>query len=197
MNNSIRQQIKNLITAITPFDEIEQNHIQDTLNWIDSDVEIFRIEKPATPLKHLVTFTVFVDPIAKKVLLLEHKKALLLLPNGGHVDKDELPFNTALRELKEEMHEEGTFLFDPQRPFFIDQMVTVGLTAGHTDVTLWYVFQRDSNKPINDQLPEFQREFDKYYWLTFDEILHIDIKKLNANMHRFVRKLQSQELFIH
>lgn len=189
--NTVKEAIKQIIWEIKPFDEIEKAHISDTLKWIDNTDEIFRIEKPATPAKHLVTFTVFVDPEKCKILLLNHRKALLMLPNGGHVDKDEMPFDSAIRELKEELSEDGEFLFDKEVPLFLDQMVTVGLTAGHTDVTLWYVFRRDSTVPINDQSDEFKKEFDGYNWFTFEEVLNIDINKLNSNTHRFVRKLQS------
>ncbi len=190
MDKSVREQIKKIIRQISPFDEIEKAHQADAIAWIDSGVEIFRIERPATPPKHLVTFTVFIDPILKKLLLLNHRKALLMLPNGGHVDKNELPFNAAIREMREEMNEEGRFLFDSKVPLFLDQMQTVGLTAGHTDVTLWYVFERDSTKPINDKSEEFTKEFDGYMWFTFKEVLNIDIEKLNPNMHRFIKKLQ-------
>jgi len=173
-----------------PFDNTEKLHIEDTIKWIDSGEEIFRIEKPAIPPKHLVCYTVFVDPILKKILLLEHKKSLLLLPNGGHVDKGELPFNTALREIREEMDEEGMFLFDSKLPLFITQVETVGLTTSHTDVDLWYVFKRDSTVPINDNTVEFKREFGNYYWLTFPEVLAMDIKKSDPNIHRFLNKLE-------
>lgn len=187
--NDIRQKIKQIISDIKPCDDIEQQQIYNALQWIDTAEEIFRIEKPATPSKHLVTFTVFVDSKRNKILLLNHKKAQLLLPNGGHVDKDEMPFDSALREVKEELSEEGKFLFNSETPLFLDQMTTVGLTAGHTDVTLWYVFDRDSTFPINDQSDEFIKEFDGYNWFTFDEVLNTDINKLNPNTHRFIKKL--------
>lgn len=73
---------------------------------------------------------------------------------------------------------------------FLDQMVTVGSTAGHTDVTLWYVFERDSTSPVNDKSEEFVKEFSGYRWYTFEEILDMDISNFNINMHRFVQKLQ-------
>jgi len=37
-----------------------------------------------------------------KVLLHKHKKYDLILPVGGHIDRDELPHNAAIREAKEE-----------------------------------------------------------------------------------------------
>ena len=69
-----RTKIAELIRQIKPFDAKEQEHIEDVLDWISSGVEIFRIEKPATPLKHLVSYSVLVDFKEKKNLrLLEFK----------------------------------------------------------------------------------------------------------------------------
>lgn len=99
----VRTDIKSIIGNITPFDYLELAHIKDSLNWIDTAREIFRIEKPATPPKHLVTFTVLVDPSEMKILLFDHRKAGLLLPSGGHVEKNEMPHDAALRELQEEL----------------------------------------------------------------------------------------------
>lgn len=187
----IRNKIVGLINQVKSFDSDEQEHIKDVLNWIASGVEIFRIEKPATPLKHLVSYAVLVDLKSKKVLLLDHKKALKMLPSGGHVDKNEMPLETAKRELIEELGIEPKPVFDTGVPFFVTVMETVGITAGHFDVDLWYVFMGDSDLKINDDTEEFKREFDGYHWLSFDEILSRPIEEFDANIHRFVRKLKS------
>lgn len=48
-------------------------------------------------------FTTTVYPVFKdKVLLHMHKKYNILLPVGGHLDRDELPEEAAIREVKEE-----------------------------------------------------------------------------------------------
>ena len=159
--------------------------------WIASGVEIFRIEKPATPLKHLVSYSVLVDFKEKKVLLFDHKKALKKRPSGGHIDKDEMPYETAKRELVEELGIEPKFAFnDSEVPFFLTVMETVGLTPGHVDVDLWYIFKGDSKSKINDEAEEFKREFDGFHWLSFDEILSKPIEEFDVNMHRFVNKLK-------
>jgi 8-oxo-dGTP pyrophosphatase MutT (NUDIX family) len=64
---------------------------------------MFRIQKDAIPPKHLVSFSVVIDPDNEKILLFDHKKALLLLPSGGHINVDELPLAAAQRELQEEL----------------------------------------------------------------------------------------------
>jgi 8-oxo-dGTP pyrophosphatase MutT (NUDIX family) len=186
-----REEISSLIKAVEPFDEIEKEHKEDVVNWINSGIEIFRIKKPATPLKHLVSYSVIVDTKEKKVLLFDHKKALKMLPGGGHINKDEMPFEAAKRELAEELEIKPERLFaNSEVPFFVTVTETVGLTAGHIDVSLWYVFKYDSNSEINDKSDEFVKEFNGYHWLNFDEILSTPISKLDPGMHRFVKKLK-------
>lgn len=52
----IRDEIRNLVATIQPLDDIERKHIDFVVEWIDSGVEIFRTEKPATPPMHLVSY---------------------------------------------------------------------------------------------------------------------------------------------
>lgn len=187
----IRKQIEDLIGQVNPHDQIEKEQIKDTLDWIRSGAEIFKIKSPDVPPKHLVSYCIVIDPKERKILLLHHRKALLLLPSGGHLDKNEMPLETAKRELIEEVGIEPKPMFqNSEIPFFVSQITTVGLTAGHIDVDLWYLFEGDSNEPINDQSEEFLREFSGYKWLGFDEILALPIEKLDMNMHRFVNKLK-------
>lgn len=188
-----RTKIAKLIKQVKPFDAEEQEHIKYVLDWIASGAPIFRIEKAATPLKHLVSYSVLVDFKEKKILLLDHKKALKKLPSGGHIDKDEMPYETAQRELIEELGIEPKSVFDNQEvPFFVTVMETVGLTPGHVDVSLWYIFEGDSKLKINNETEEFKREFDGFHWLGFDEILRAPIEEFDANMHRFVNKLKEK-----
>lgn len=181
----MRDDIRDMIAAIKPFDSTESAHIQDALDWIKSGVEIFRIEKPETPPKHLVSYFVVVDPQYKKIMLVDHIKAELLLPAGGHVDLNEDPRETVRREIKEELEIEANFLFDS--PIFLTETVTVGKTAGHTDVSLWFVVQADSRK----DLVYDPNEFNGYKWFSYEEILDTPIQEFDPHMHRFTKKLLS------
>lgn len=189
--SEIKDKISDLIRRVKPFDEIEQKHIGDALEWILSGAEIFKIKSPDVPPKHIVSHSLLFDPKEKKILLLNHRKALLLLASGGHVEKNEMPAETAKRELVEELGiDPKSILENSGAPFFISQVKTVGLTAGHIDVDLWYIFEGDSTRPINDQAEEFVREFAGYQWLALDEILSMPLEKFDPNMHRFVKKLK-------
>lgn len=72
------------------------------------------------------------------VLLVDHINAGLWLPPGGHVEPGETPAQTVMRAVQEELGMTADFL-TPQ-PVFLTVTDTVGLTAGHTDVSLWFVY---------------------------------------------------------
>src|ERR1700730_4264778 len=97
---NIRNEIRDLVLAIRPLDDIERQHIDFFTDWILSDIEIFRTEKPATPPIHLVSYFLVFSPEKAKVLLVDHKKAELWLPSGGHVEPNEDPKETVFREAK-------------------------------------------------------------------------------------------------
>jgi 8-oxo-dGTP pyrophosphatase MutT (NUDIX family) len=176
MRNAIRAEL----SAITPFDHLEENHLADALGWVDSGVELCRVGKPATPPKHLVSYVVVVD--ADYVLLIDHRNAKLWLPTGGHVEPGEHPRVTAARELKEELNlslseENGS-------PLMITRTETVGLTAGHTDVSLWYVVRGNRNQRVVFD----EQEFAGARWFRLEEV---PFERSDPHMNRFVTKLGS------
>lgn len=182
-NSSTQEHIHHLISAIIPYDDIEREHIIDTLSWIKSGEPIFRIQKPDVPNKHLVSYFVLFDEEAEKILLVDHIKAQLWLPSGGHVEVDEDPKDTVRRECLEELGTQADFWSD--KPVFLTSTVTVGLTAGHTDISLWYVLKGDSVKSY-----EFDKsEFNSIFWFGFDEIPYA---KSDPHMRRFIEKLKGK-----
>eukprot|EP01037_Dinobryon_pediforme_P016146 gene16146-16324_t len=56
--------------GIAPYDDLEKFQIRETLDWIRSDAEIFRLEKPATPPKHLVSYFLLVDKTERQTNIL-------------------------------------------------------------------------------------------------------------------------------
>ena len=173
------------ISALAAFDEVEQAHKEDILEWIASGAELFRIKKPDTPPKHLVSYFVLVDPEHKSILLVDHIKAQLWLPTGGHVLKNEHPVSAVKRESLEELNQKAVFLHNNTSPFFATVTTTGGLTPGHIDVSLWYLLRGNVHAFIN-----FDRaEFGDIEWFTFDEILESDPVIFDPHLQRFTRKL--------
>lgn len=182
----MRSEIFQLIQEITPFDGLEKTQIQETLDWINSGAEIFRLEKPATPPKHLVSYFLLLDTANRQVLLVDHKKAQLWLPSGGHVEPDEHPRVTVEREIEEELGCKADFLQDA--PFFLTTSPTAGLDNDkriiHTDVSLWYLLKGDIH-----QVYDFdKREFHTIQWFGFDNLPY---PRTDPQMERFMQKLES------
>lgn len=176
----MRTQIRNEFSSIEPFDDLERQQIADALAWLDSGVELCRLAKPATPPKHLVSYFVVVDE--GHVLLVDHRNAQLWLPPGGHVEPGEHPRMTVLREMEEELgfasaHPVGA-------PLLLTATTTVGLTAGHTDVSLWYVVYANREQAIKFDV----REFNEVRWFPFGQV---PMERTDPHMRRFLAKLDA------
>ena len=135
---AMRAGIRDEVRQIDPFDDLERTTRADVLAWIDSGAELCRVQKPATPPKHLISYFVVVD--GEYVLLVDHLNAGLWLPPGGHVEPDEHPRDTVRRECMEELFLEAGDVAD-LCPIFVTVTETVGNAPGHTDVSLWYVIR--------------------------------------------------------
>lgn len=176
----MRQFIHSEISEIVPFDVLEEEHQSDALAWVASGADLCRVSKPATPPKHLVSYFAVVDE--ESILLVDHRNAQLWLPSGGHVEPGEHPRETVVRELLEELgltasHEIGT-------PLMITSTETVGLTFGHTDVSLWYVIRGDRSQELRYD----EQEFNGVRWFNFAEVPY---GRTDPHMRRFVQKLKA------
>ena len=176
--NLIRDQIRAEILSIDPFDELESLHLNDALAWVDSGVGLFRIIKPATPSKHLVSYFAVVEN--NHILLVDHKNAGLWLPTGGHVEPDEHPRATVARELQEELGITAAHAIEA--PLMITCATTTGNRAGHLDVSLWYVIYGNRAQKFEYD----QSEFNSINWFAFDAI---PFHRSDPHMNRFIQKL--------
>ena len=188
MNTAVKDILK-LVESIQPFDVTEQTHINDATRWIRTTKDgVFRISKPDNPPKHLVSYFVPVDIANRSLLLIDHVKSGLWLPPGGHVEVNENPATTVVREAQEELGLTAQFdMTLGDKPLLLTVTQTVNGNI-HTDVSLWYVLKGDSRVDLDFD----RREMNGYRWLTFDEVLHTDTSKLDPHMHRFVNKLKRE-----
>lgn len=179
----MRDHIRKELEAIEAFDALEREHLADALAWGNSGVELFRVAKPATPPKHLVSYFAVVD--GQQILLVDHKSAQLWLPAGGHVEPEEHPRSTVARELEEEL---GFIASHPiEAPLMVTCTSTVGLTAGHTDVSLWYVVRANCHQPLKYD----ESEFNSVRWFPFTEV---PLERSDPHMSRFIAKLGANRL---
>jgi 8-oxo-dGTP pyrophosphatase MutT (NUDIX family) len=180
---NMRDEILDEVKNIEPVDETERLHIDDVLSWIQGPSDIFRIAKPDNPPKHLVSYFVVYDPRVQKLMLIDHVKANMWLPSGGHVEIDEHPRETVRREAMEELELVADFRVIGEEPAFTTVTETRG-PGTHTDVSFWYVIVGDSTAELNYD----KREMRGLKWLSFDEVLAMDDQLLDPHMKRFVRK---------
>lgn len=185
----MREAIVEQVRGIQPVDDLEADHQQAVIAWINSGAELFRVESPDMPPRHLVSYFVVIDPTSHKLLLHHHKKSGLLLPHGGHVDPDEDPVETVRRECKEELGIDAEFLHQPQ-PFFVTITMTNDQKGAHTDVSLWFLLR-------GKESAELTLEHDKSggtEWWSVADILNDSVERFDPNMHRFCKKLLSEVL---
>lgn len=178
----IRSTIRNLVLALRPFDRQEKEHIDFTLQWIDSGAGLFRLAKPANPPIHLVSYFVVVDPKTDEFLLVDHKNAKLWLPPGGHVEPEEHPEAAVEREVMEELGIAANFFI--RDPFFLTVTETVGSLEPHVDISLWYILKGEIGMEFNYD----SEEFEKIAWFKSENIpyAHSD-----PHLKRFMHKWQT------
>ncbi|UBU14884.1 NUDIX hydrolase [Nonomuraea gerenzanensis] len=180
-----RPLIRALVAGIRPHDEREAADRRWTLDWVDSGAPLFRVAKPATPPRHLVVYAVLVDERRASVLLVDHLKARAWLPPGGHVDPDEDPRRTVVREVEEELGIAAPFHPGLGRdPFFLTVTPTRGADP-HTDVTLWFVLEGDQRVPVTPDLGEFA----EVRWFGLEDGGGWAADRFDPEMSRFMAKL--------
>jgi 8-oxo-dGTP diphosphatase len=181
-----RSLIHDLVAEVSPLDAKEASDQSDILGWVASGAPLFRVERPATPSKHLAVYFALLDDTSRSILLVDHVKAQSWLLPGGHVDDGEDPRWTVEREAFEELgiipkfHERVS----GDKPFF----VTVTRTRGpdsHTDVTLWFVLQGDRQAEIQMDV----REANEVRWFGLDQQTEWPVSHFDPQMHRFAAKL--------
>lgn len=181
-----RSHLLGLVGAIEPWDELERTHLDTATQWIAGGAPIYRVRKPDVPAMHLVSYFVVLDGTHGRLLLVAHRKAGLWLPAGGHVEPDEDPWATVVRECQEELGIEAVASpITGERPFFL----TVTRTRGHgthIDVSLWYVINADARAITSYD----ESEFDAIRWVTDDQVLGESAEVLDPHMHRFTHKLR-------
>ena len=114
------------------------------------------------------------------LLLADHINAGLWLPPGGHVEAGEHPRVTVAREAREELGLTAVFLH--AAPQFLTITRTVGVTAGHVDVSLWFVLAARRDQALEFDLGEFHG----IKWFHRSEV---PLERSDPQMGRFLAKL--------
>lgn len=142
---------------------------------------LFRVAKPATPPQHLVAYVVLLDPAANALLLVGSSLSWTVAPQWWSHRAGCTSEATVQRELCEELQLPAQLLFP--HPLFLTVTQTVGTTAGHTDVSLWYVVCGDRQQSLQYD----QAEFRQIAWFALD---HLPLERSDPHLGRFVAKLR-------
>ena len=145
------------------------------------------MQSPATPPRHLAVYFALLDEATRSVMHVDHIKAGCWLLPGGHVDQDEDPARTAIREAKEELDIEAVFndQLGGEDGFFLTQTQTRGAGC-HSDVTWWFVFEADRRMRITPDPGEFRGTG----WFDLDAPIHWDSSSFAPQMRRFIAKIR-------
>lgn len=183
----VQSEIRALVEALTPADDLEARHRAECLAWLAGTDDIFRREKPHTPSPHLVAYFLLRDEADGSVLLVDHIKAGMWLPSGGHVEPGEHPVETVRREVREELGVPA--VFSPrygERPALLTVTETVGRPEErHTDVSLWFVLGGSRDQAL---IPD-PGEFRSVRWWTPHEVAAANPETLDPHMGRMMAKL--------
>ena len=87
------------------------------------------------------------------------------------------------REAREELSIDGEFLHSG--PVFLTTSKTVGKTAGHTDVSLWYTLRGNRH----DDIVYDQSEFQAVSWFHRQEV---PLHRCDIHLERFLKKLYGE-----
>jgi 8-oxo-dGTP pyrophosphatase MutT (NUDIX family) len=150
-----RDHVRGLVAARVPVDEREARSRRRFL------AELARLERPFDELAdpvHVTASAVVVGP--RGVLLHLHKRLLLWLQPGGHIDEGETPEEAAVREVREET---GLVCAAPE---FVHVDVHPG-PKGHTHLDLRYLLHADGDP---DPAPG---ESEEVRWFDWDEAIAV------------------------
>jgi 8-oxo-dGTP pyrophosphatase MutT (NUDIX family) len=149
------------IQAIVPLDDIEKRDIEMALSWLKSAAHV---NKPYDMKEHLGVMCLVLSPDRRQTFLLNHRKAQMWLPPGGHVDAG-LTFQQAMElEMQEETGQDATLILPT--PFFLTRVLTQGLNAGHIDVTVWYLLEA----PSDVAYAVMQKEASEVRWFPLEAL---------------------------
>ncbi|MFI6275054.1 NUDIX hydrolase [Streptomyces sp. NPDC050988] len=185
----LRARLTSLLEGVPPWDEQERVHLAEAVEWVAGGAPLYRVRKPDVPPVHLVSYFVVLDEKRGELLLVAHRKAGLWLPSGGHVEPMEDPWDTVVRECREELSIDAVpSAVAGRQPFFL----TITRTRGqgrHTDVSLWYVLRADAGSVVTFD----EDEFSAIKWLSLSQVLAEPGDTLDPHMHRFTRKLMAAQ----
>lgn len=101
------------------------------------------------------------------------------------MEPDEHPAETARREAQEELGIVADHDGFDEQPVFLTATRTVGIDAGHTDVSLWFVIDGHREQPLKLDHNEFR---EARWWLP-SELQAADASQFDPHFMRLLSKV--------
>lgn len=165
-------------SAITP----DITKPEDYQRYIDR-LKTGKLTREENPLSHCCAMTVAYEPDTRRILVVNHKKAKSWIFPGGHIESDELPSETALREATEEigLSNSETSLVGPFGAQVLDINNPPQVCREHYDI-FYAVATNPTAVSIN------MREFLSFDWLSIDSAMErIKMKYYRDALDKFVK----------
>ena len=178
MTNTLKNQYILSINAIKPLDEKEQNDIQEVKSWIHQSESLW---KPENMEKHFGAIGIILSKDKTKTFLINHRKAGIWLPPGGHVENRQTFKETIAMELREEVGINEPVYINSDI-FFLTQTRVQEAGREHIDITVWYLLEGDES--VN--YPVLEDEATEGKWFLIQTILE-DMSF--SFLHRSFKKL--------
>jgi len=105
MPTNYKNQIRAELLLLKNFSKVNQQIISKFEEFIKNQPFLTKSEGTTT---HLGVFFLPLNKKTKSIYLVNHIKAGMWIPPGGHIEKNELPVSTVRREFKEELNHQLT-----------------------------------------------------------------------------------------
>lgn len=176
--NKLRDSIQIILDTLETKPHIEEAMIQSFRNRLREDSPIIQAENPQD---HFCVLFLPYHRQTNSVFLVHHKKANDWIPPGGHIEDDEYPLDSVMREFYEELgvvpHASRIELFDIDQKDIQNPAQTCTL---HRHI--WYLVHTEKCEYVWDQ-----GEFYDAGWFDLAQgLAHI---KHNKSYKRTLRKL--------
>lgn len=183
-------QIITWLDRAQPADEIEANHISNTVNFINSNPNALNMNCEAG---HITGSAIVFDKTSNMILLHKHKKYNRFMQFGGHPDYEFLPIDIAFRETREESNLPDlscvSIYDDMNIPADVDAHIIPEKDGKpeHTHYDLRYIFQTSSAEFLKanaDESSDFQ-------WFEIDQALATPDTIISYPVKRLIGKIKN------
>jgi len=180
MNQSYRQQITKLLSQLTNQPYVNKKILNKFFDWINKQSVLTKKEGA---VNHISTFFLPVNKASKSIYLVNHIKAELWIPPGGHIEQYELPKETVVREFKEELD----YKLTNEKIQLFDLSITPINRPWQNCIThydFWYLV-------YTERLPFkfLKKEFHNAGWFNFEEGLKKVTRPSIRNMIKNIVKI--------